>query len=324
MITFTVNTDDADWFMEFLQKYRYICTPDYFLDFHWGVSSGENSLLSLFASFYYIFDEDYTNKKHGDYKIVNRFSQQFFKLKRFEQSEQFKETKCDSVILLIDEADLTYHPEWQRVFIALLTAFLPKIYPLQCCQNIQIVLSTHSPILLSDVPQQNVIYLKYNPEKHCTMVDDSVHAGTFGQNIYLLFKDSFFLEKGTIGLFAQRKMNELVHNLKEIENVIELKKGKPEEDKSEQKESKQNKQEQNKFDWSKAEKLEYRLEYECRPYAELIAEPIIRRKVLMWIDTLEQKISRHNQNNHIQEMTDAELERELGRLQKELDRRRND
>lgn len=51
-ITFSVDTSDTDWFMEFLQKYRYVCNPDYFLDFHWGLSSGENSLLSLFASLY--------------------------------------------------------------------------------------------------------------------------------------------------------------------------------------------------------------------------------------------------------------------------------
>ncbi len=300
-ITFTVDTDDADWFMEFLQKYRYICNPDYFLDFHWGLSSGENSLLSLFASFYYIFDADYTNGRHGDYKIVNRFMQQSPKSKQFEQSEQFREEQCDSIIVLIDEADLTYHPEWQRAFLALLTAFLPRVYPPQCCRDIQIVLSTHSPILLSDVPQRNVIYLKYDPKKRCTVVDDSVHTGTFGQNIHLLFKDSFFLEKGTIGLFAQRKMKELVDNLKEIEREIESEKGE-----------------------SPEKSPEYRLEHECKSYAELIAEPIIRRKVLMWIETLEQKLPGHNKNNQVQKMTDAELERELVRLQEELNRRKHD
>lgn len=288
-ISFTVDTDDAEWFIEFLQKYRYICNPDYFLDFHWGLSSGENSLLSLFASFYYIFDADYTNGRHGDYKIVNMFT------------NHSEDVQCDSVILLVDEADLTYHPEWQRVFIDVLTAFLPKIYPPQCCDNIQIILSTHSPILLSDVPQQNVIYLKYDSEKQCTVVDRSVHAGTFGQNIHLLFKDSFFLEEGAIGSFAQGKIKELVCNLDEIEKKIE---------------------EENTETSKKL--LEHRLDYECKLFAELIAEPIIREKALMWIDTLRQKLSIQNKIDRIQKMTDAELEGEISRLQKELDRRGHD
>lgn len=292
IMTFTVDTNDADWFMDFLKKYRYICNPDYFMDFRWGLSSGENSLLSLFASFYYIFDADFTNKKNGNYKIMNKF-------------KQCGEVQCDSVILLIDEADLTYHPEWQRVFIALLTAFLPQVYPPQCCRDIQIVLSTHSPILLSDVPQQNVIYLKYDPEKRCTVVDDSTRTGTFGQNIHLLFKDSFFLEHGTIGLFAHRKINELVCNLKSIERSLE--------------------QDEKECFAAEKELLKNKLEYECRPYAELIAEPIIRRKVLMWIDTLQQKLSQDGQNDHqVQNMTDDEIEKELDRLQAELNRRKHD
>lgn len=310
-LTFTVDTDDADWFMEFLQKYRYICNPDYFLDFHWGLSSGENSLLSLFAAFYYIFDADYTNGRHGDYKIVNRFIQQVSESEQSGQSERFREVQCDSIILLIDEADLTYHPEWQRVFIALLTAFLPEIYPPQCCRDIQIVLSTHSPILLSDIPRQNVIYLKYDTEKHCIVVDDSSHMGTFGQNIHLLFKDSFFLNEGTVGLFAQQKMEELVRNLKEIDSEIKLKGNATEGNRPEQ-------------DGSLEKSLEYRLEYECKPYAELIAEPIIRRKVLMWIDTLEQRLARRIKNTRVQGMTDAEIERELAILQEELNRRKDD
>ena len=85
-ITFMLDTNDTDWFMEFLQKYRYICNPDYFLDLHWGLSSGESSLLSLFASFYYIFDVDYTSGRYGDYKIVNRFLQQTSRTEPFEQS----------------------------------------------------------------------------------------------------------------------------------------------------------------------------------------------------------------------------------------------
>ncbi|MFT4928262.1 MAG: putative ATP-binding protein involved in virulence [Phenylobacterium sp.] len=44
-------------------------------------------------------------------------------------------------IVLIDEADLHLHPQWQRTFIARLTQTFP---------NCQFVLTTHSPLLISD------------------------------------------------------------------------------------------------------------------------------------------------------------------------------
>ena len=146
------------------------------------------------------------------------------------------------------------------------------------------MLSTHSPILLSDIPRQNVIYLKYDTEKHCIVVDDSSHMGTFGQNIHLLFKDSFLLKEGTVGLFAQQKMKELVRNLKEIDSEIELKESATEGNRLEQ-------------DESSAKSLEYRLE---------------------------QRLARLIKNTRVQEMTDVEIERELAILQGELNRRKDD
>lgn len=292
-LCFSITTEDADWFIRFIKKYRYICNPDYFLDFHWGLSSGESNLLSMFASLYYIFDADYTNSKNGDYRILNRWWKN-------------KYVKCDSVILMIDEADLTYHPEWQREYIALLTAFLTRIYPTSCCQNIQVLLSTHSPLLLGDVPQQNVIYLKRDPESGYTQVDTSEHVGTFGQNIHLLFRDSFFLEHGTIGHFAQGKMNGLLQKLNQIEYELKEAENHPERRKK------------------TADEYAAVLQEECRPYAELIAEPIIRRKVLMQINELLKRVSQSGESYSIRSMSDEELAQEISRLKEEQDRRKHD
>ena len=286
-ITVSIDTTDTGWFMEFLEKYRRICDPHYFLDFRWGLSSGENSLLNLFASLYYVYGAYNGDPKNETYSISN-----------LGQGNEL--VTCNSVILLIDEADLTYHPDWQRAFIDLLTAFLPRVYPPRFCRDIQVILSTHSPILLSDVPQQSVIYLNLDPGSGRTVVDQSVHGGTFGQNIHLLFKDSFFLTHGTIGCFAKRKIDLLFNTLKRIEDVLDS--GKE----------------------GYAEEFGYQLEHEWRPYAELIAEPIIRRKALMWIEELEQKLSRRGADDRVRQLSDQELEREFSRLKRELDRRKYD
>lgn len=107
--------------------------------------------------------------------------------------------------MFMDEADLTYHPEWQRRFVSILTAFIQEIYPKECCREVQIILSTHSPLLLGDMPSRNVIYLKKDEKTGITQTDGRGRIETFGQNIHLILRDSFFLSDGTIGEFAGKR-----------------------------------------------------------------------------------------------------------------------
>ncbi len=300
-VQLSVSTQDAEWFMEFLKKYRYVSNPDYFLDFYWGLSSGETNLLSTFASFYYIFDQDHTNEVNGEYVIYNKWNEN-------------DTVRCDSVILMADEVDLTFHPEWQREYISLLTAFLVRVYPMSCCKSIQIILSTHSPILLGDIPQQNVIYLRTDYEKGCTVVDDGYHMPTFGQNIHLLLRDNFFLKNGTMGRYAHDKILQCFLGLKNLEERVNN---------------------VNKEDNSHNLRMEYQKELEdLKKYASLVAEPIINKKLLMQIERIQKRLSLRieqfaegngeKQNFDLTELSNEALEEQLHLLQKEKERRKND
>ena len=108
----------------------------------------------------------------------------------------------------MDEADLTYHPEWQRQLIKILTAFLPLEFGDCGLNSIQLILTTHSPLLLGDIPPNNVIYLKENAN----------NINTFGQNIHTILKDSFFLKNG-IGAFAADKINRTAEILKDPKKI---------------------------------------------------------------------------------------------------------
>lgn len=279
------TTDDPDWFIEFLNKYRYTANPDYYLHFHWGLSSGENNLLSTFASFYYIFGADYTNKNNGTYTIYNKL-------------ENEKYQKCDNVILLIDEADLAYHPEWQREYIALLTAFLVRVYPSSCCKNIQIILSTHSPILLGDVPRQNVIYLRKGEHGQGMYADSSVELETFGQNILLLLQNSFFLKDGTMGRFAYNIINHEFQELSKLEKKIDT-------------------ELREEGALSQADDCMSALEG-YRQFAGLIGEPILRRNLRLQIRRIQNKLSPEDTARYL---SDEQLERQLHILQTEMGRR---
>ena len=108
--------------------------------------------------------------------------------------------KNSRVLVMLDEAELAMHPEWQRKFIRWLTKFIDERIETGL---VQLILTTHSPLMLSDIPSQNVIRLSK---------DGIVNNGTnsFGANLFDLMKDSFFLKSGFIGEFAQKKINSVI------------------------------------------------------------------------------------------------------------------
>ena len=103
------------------------------------------------------------------------------------------------VLVLLDEVDLGLHPEWQRNWV---NRVLPIIGKIMKKRNgaVRVILSTHSPIILSDFLAEDVIYLPEEPNKKLK---------TFGQNIYSLFKNSFFLEAPK-GAFSQQVIEDLL------------------------------------------------------------------------------------------------------------------
>lgn len=300
----SIVVKDAEWFSKFLQKYRYICNPYYFLDFNWGLSSGEDNLLRLFTSLYYIFEKDYANEKNGDCKIYNI-------------DAKGNRIACESVILFMDEADLTYHPEWQRRFVSILTAFIQEIYPKECCREIQIILSTHSPLLLGDMPSRNVIYLKKDEKTGITQADGSGRIETFGQNIHLILRDSFFLSDGTIGEFAGKKIQNVVDGLEEIRRVLE------------------NWQTAKcQFDFSEAKECISKIKEEFEPVISLLAEGIIKSKLMELASDYTRQLemltmprqqykdfSSKEPKRQYADFTSEELKEELERISRELSRR---
>ena len=71
--------------------------------------------------------------------------------------------------------------------------------------------------MLSDIPRQNVIYLKKdNKDSKTKIVPRENRHETFGANIFRLFQDTFFLEKTGIGSFAEKKMVKLLEDIHKI------------------------------------------------------------------------------------------------------------
>ncbi|MDD3343641.1 MAG: AAA family ATPase [Sulfurospirillaceae bacterium] len=115
---------------------------------------------------------------------------------------EISESKNNDMLILVDEPDLSLHPEWQRQYffnlLALTETFKSKKF--------HFIISSHSPFILSDVPKENVIFLEKGKQVY-------PNIETFGANIHTLLSHSFFMKNGLMGEFAKSKINEVIDYL---------------------------------------------------------------------------------------------------------------
>lgn len=146
----------------------------------------------------------FSRMSSGERQLLNALSYVFYHIHNISSINE----NGDRVIsyghinLIFDEAELYYHPEYQRNFVMSLLEKLKLCHiKRNVIQSINIMIITHSPFILSDVPSSDILYLPLTKNK------DKIK--TFGGNIYDMLKDSFFLESA-MGDFAQRKLNDIL------------------------------------------------------------------------------------------------------------------
>ena len=157
-----------------------------FLFFDWvgAPSSGEESMLSFYSRFYWLKAEDITSK------LKNR------------------------IIILIDEGELYLHPLWQKQYIKLLIDYFSKLFA--SAKSIQVILTSHSPFVVSDLPKSNITFLDKDHKLNKVFVSElETHKHTFAANIHSLLTESFFMEDGLVGDFANEKINQVITLLTE-------------------------------------------------------------------------------------------------------------
>lgn len=120
-----------------------------------------------------------------------------------------------NILLLLDEADLKLHLEWQRKFVFDLVEFLNS-YP---NNKFYVLYATHSPMILSDITNDRVVFLKKKDDKYSEDKQD-FDKSTFGANIYDIYSNSFFVDD-FMGKFAQNKINEVIKIIDEYKKKKE-------------------------------------------------------------------------------------------------------
>lgn len=111
------------------------------------------------------------------------------------------------VILFLDEVETALHPSWQRTVVERVIVMWETLA--SGC-HAHIIFGSHSPVLLSDIPKQNVIMLyPPNQEKKTAMESDWEELpNTFGANIFDLYKLAFSQSLGASGSFSRKKIDD--------------------------------------------------------------------------------------------------------------------
>jgi len=147
---------------------------------------------------------DWSRLSAGEESMITFFS-------RIDGALRLKSKKRDNILILIDEGDLYFHPEWQRQYLRAIFDFLKQYKD----YKFQIILTSHSPFILSDLPQNNVITFQKTEEG--IDVSKNKLSKTFGGNIHELLIDKFFLKDGIVGAFADNKIMELIKRVNDNE-----------------------------------------------------------------------------------------------------------
>lgn len=139
----------------------------------------------------------------GEGNLIEIFSQLYTYLYMHEESSE-------DIILLVDELESGMHLEWSRRLIQILIDNLSEILGDEGKgRKIQLIFTTHSPYMLSDIKPGNVIMIEKNQETGYS--EGKVLQNTFAKNIQEIMKEN--LIDNIYGDFALAKINSMIERL---------------------------------------------------------------------------------------------------------------
>jgi len=164
------------------------------------LSTGEDNFIQFFARFYHIWKD----------AIIH-------------EGQLGNILEANDIVFLIDEGEANFHPEWQRIYLKTFIEWIELI--MKKLENeekkkipkFQILLSTHSPFVVCDLPKNNLVCLKLEKKddfKSVKVVDISTKENLgIGTRIIDLLKNDFFIDS-TIGALAKERIEEMVEEIR--------------------------------------------------------------------------------------------------------------
>ena len=146
-----------------------------------------------------VIDDFYYNMSTGETNILKVMS--YVKWLQMNSSQG----TCQ---LVVDELESGMHLEWSRSLINFLVNYINEINKVGG-MNFQLIFTTHSPYMLSDIKPGNVIMIEKNQETGYS--EGKVLQNTFAKNIQEIMKEN--LIDNIYGDFALAKINSMIERL---------------------------------------------------------------------------------------------------------------
>lgn len=193
-VLITVFYSLKDMISEEPQKLKlFLTSPDAKIEYF---SSGQYAKFSFLAKLYWFLE--------GYQKYIQDF-ESMVGANVFSRDEALSEG--ETALIFIDEGELYYHPEWQRSYIKTL---IDNIHDAKIESKLQVVITTNSPFIISDILSNDITYLSKEEEDF---------DRTFGQNIHKLLKDNFFMSY-TIGEYSRQVIESIMKWLNNEGNYV--------------------------------------------------------------------------------------------------------
>jgi AAA15 family ATPase/GTPase len=154
----------------------------------------------------------------GERQFIYTMSTFVYHIKNILSIQQSNRVRYRSINLILDEVELCFHPEYQRLFVDNLIRTIQRLKLNTHC-SFNIIIATHSPFVLSDIPMCNILHLKNG-----IVQSKEQFKNPFGANINDILYQSFFLENGFIGEYARKKILKVIGQLnKPLQSIIDEK-----------------------------------------------------------------------------------------------------
>ena len=156
------------------------------------------------------YNKDYALNETPDYhmstgegNLIEIFSRVYSYLLMYEKN-------TEDIILIVDELETGMHLEWSRRLINILIKNLSEILGTEGKEKkIQLIFTTHSPYMLSDIKPGNVIMIEKNQDTGYS--EGKILQNTFAKNIQEIMKEN--LIDNIYGDFALAKINSMIERL---------------------------------------------------------------------------------------------------------------
>ena len=122
--------------------------------------------------------------------------------------------------VILDEIELYFHPELQRNYLSYLLHVISKANTNNILA-VNILFVTHSPFILSDIPDSKILFLdKDSKDINSKTLPSTKEIKTFGANIHELLINGFFMNN-SIGEFALKEIKTIVNFHHEVMSIKE-------------------------------------------------------------------------------------------------------